>query len=273
MSQGSRREGRLPFSEAGLQYLRDHAIDPDVAVRRGLREESGWLVFPACDAQGLPAVRRRSLNGGPKFLGERGVSLGVWLVRRPEQPWIALLCEGGGDGLAADSALEAGNEFVQEMNFAVGAVPGTGCPVERIVDAARDLGAIEYAVGFDGDAPGRAAAVKAVDALRAAGFRAYPVDLPDGTDLADCLAREVDPSYWLASLIMESSAAEDQRQAEAALNDEQCAHPEARRLRFVSGAELRSVVPDEPDWVLDGYIARGSLVLVAGKPKVGKSTF
>jgi hypothetical protein len=44
------------------------------------------------------------------------------------------------------------------------------------------------------------------------------------------------------------------------------------RLPFVSAAELRASTPDEPPWVWDGYFARGAVSIVAGRPKVGKST-
>jgi hypothetical protein len=43
-------------------------------------------------------------------------------------------------------------------------------------------------------------------------------------------------------------------------------------LRFVSAVELGRVTPQTPAWVWDGYLARGSLTMLAGKPKCGKST-
>lgn len=43
-------------------------------------------------------------------------------------------------------------------------------------------------------------------------------------------------------------------------------------LRFVSAAELRTHAPDEPPWIWRGYLAPGAVTIVAGKPKVGKST-
>jgi hypothetical protein len=51
--------------------------------------------------------------------------------------------------------------------------------------------------------------------------------------------------------------------------------PEPRgdvELPFVWASELRDATPEEPDWVLDGYLAVGAVTLAAGKPKVGKST-
>lgn len=43
-------------------------------------------------------------------------------------------------------------------------------------------------------------------------------------------------------------------------------------LRFVSAAELRTHAPDEPPWIWRDYLAPGAVTIVAGKPKVGKST-
>jgi len=43
-------------------------------------------------------------------------------------------------------------------------------------------------------------------------------------------------------------------------------------LPFVAASDLRARTPAEPDWLLEGYLARHSLTLLAGKPKAGKST-
>jgi len=41
---------------------------------------------------------------------------------------------------------------------------------------------------------------------------------------------------------------------------------------FVPLAKLLSESPAEPDWIWPGYVAPGSITLLAGRPKVGKST-
>ncbi|MEA2190750.1 MAG: hypothetical protein QOI73_871 [Solirubrobacteraceae bacterium] len=46
----------------------------------------------------------------------------------------------------------------------------------------------------------------------------------------------------------------------------------AAPLRFLTVAELRALTPREPTWIWNGYLAAGSLSLLAGKPKAGKST-
>lgn len=44
-------------------------------------------------------------------------------------------------------------------------------------------------------------------------------------------------------------------------------------LRFVRLSDLVASSPGEPDWVWEGYVAGGAITLLAGRPKVGKSTF
>lgn len=43
-------------------------------------------------------------------------------------------------------------------------------------------------------------------------------------------------------------------------------------LRFLPISELIATTPPEPDWIVEGLIATGAITLLAGKPKVGKST-
>jgi hypothetical protein len=45
-----------------------------------------------------------------------------------------------------------------------------------------------------------------------------------------------------------------------------------RGLPFAPLSEVVAQAPDEPEWVLEGYLAPGSTTLFAGRPKVGKST-
>src|SRR5438552_256138 len=43
-------------------------------------------------------------------------------------------------------------------------------------------------------------------------------------------------------------------------------------ISFYSPRELREHAPTQPAWIWDGFVARGWLTIVGGKPKVGKST-
>ncbi len=46
----------------------------------------------------------------------------------------------------------------------------------------------------------------------------------------------------------------------------------SRALRFVPISEVADSAPAEPDWIWEGYLAPGTITLLAGRPKVGKST-
>ena len=50
------------------------------------------------------------------------------------------------------------------------------------------------------------------------------------------------------------------------------AEPPTPELRFVPATELAAQAPPEPAWVWTDYIAAGTVTLLAGKPKCGKST-
>ena len=63
---------------------------------------------------------------------------------------------------------------------------------------------------------------------------------------------------------------EIQRLADEIPRNGEAAPPE---LRFAWASELRDATPEEPPWVVTGYLARGAVTMVAGKPKAGKSTW
>jgi hypothetical protein len=86
----------------------------------------------------------------------------------------------------------------------------------------------------------------------------------------------------LAALIAEHRAAHDPADRKAWRPDyvqrtilrarTQPEQPPAVELQFVAPAELRLLAPLEPDWIWQGYLAPKTLTLLAGKPKLGKST-
>lgn len=210
----------MTLSAGAAAYLASHAIEPDVAELLGWREDRGSLVIPCSNGEGDPTDRRRSLDGGPKVIGERGATLGVtsWWPGRPlrDSRWV-LATEGEVDAAAAVSALlaaEGTDEAESAADYldglAIASVPGTGFPVKRLVEAMRAAGAQRVAVCFDADESGRRASERAIEALRDAGIDAYPVLLPDDQDLADVLAAEEPEmrAHRLATLLHESADAQ-----------------------------------------------------------------
>lgn len=200
------------FSAAGAAYFKVRGIDPEMASRCGVREENGAIVWPTVDADGAPALRRRSLNGGPKVRGPAGATLGVWWPTGPPDPGrVVLVAEGESDALAALSAL-ARDEQEAEARIArdavtVASVPGTGFPADRLVRALCDAGAPEAILALDGDAAGRAATAKMTRALIAAGLRVRALQLADGEDLASTLAVQDQPAAWLGRAILDAEPA------------------------------------------------------------------
>lgn len=290
------------FSDRALAYLTEHAIRPEVAHAAGVREDANALTLPCLDAEGLPTVRRRTLNGsGPKVMGEAGRSLGLtWWHQPPETVERVIVCEGEADALAALSAIrDSGSAARMLARAAIVSVPSTGFPPDRLVRALSAAGARAAALAYDSDDAGRKAGERARVALVEAGITAFPVRLPEGADVADLLAR-VQPSdraEALANALLNSECGPDADGDAAMSASEPTGDPlyasdaeweeweSARlarvaegepsvgtKLRFVSAADLRSVTPEEPEWVWEGYVARGAITLLAGKPKVGKST-
>lgn len=113
------------------------------------------------------------------------------------------------------------------------AIPGTGYPVDRLVE---ELAGVRQALlAFDGDDAGRAYSNRAARALAAAGVQPAPVELPDGRDLADLLAEHGSAAKrgdWLANLLADAGCAAEPRVAAAAepspLNGDGCARDSAR---------------------------------------------
>ena len=98
----------------------------------------------------------------------------------------------------------------------------------------------------------------------------------DGHDLSDWAAGAVTDEDRVEAKRVIVAAAESvepiTRSEFVATTEPAIATPQTT-VRFLTPAELHAQTPPEPDWLLDGYLARGVLTIgPAGKPKVGKST-
>jgi hypothetical protein len=245
-------------------YLAEHAIDPAIAEEVGVRVESDALIFPG--------GRVRSLNGaGPEVRQPKGRPLAAWWPRgRPDEASLVLVTEGESDGLAAVSWLPATPDCAGLRGLPVVAIPGTGFPIARLVEELCEVGAHEVVLGLDADRAGRTYLHRAAAALREQGIRPVPLELRDGFDLAAWLAA-IEPSERgerLADALVDAEAAAPPDAAENPSPPD----PDATSLHFRAWAEVRAVAPLAPPWVLGGYIARGLVTMLAGKPKAGKST-
>ena len=212
------------FGPAALDFYARHAIDPELAASCGVREAAGSLAYPCRAADGTPFDRLRSLNGaGPaKVKQPPGRPLTLWWpLGRPPGAEAVLVCEGESDALAA-------LEPLSESRFAavaVASIPGTGFPARRLAEQLGEVGARDAYLVFDADEAGRAYAKKAASALREAGIRPIVVELQEGADLAETLARVDDRPGWIEQALADAEAAVDE--IEAAPADPEAASPPA----------------------------------------------
>ena len=281
------------WSEAALAYFRAHAISPELAALCGVREEGLGLIFPWPIADGGWSWRKRSLNDAARrWQQEPGVSHQLsWITgweaaamaqgRTPGSPvdkGAVLIAEGPADALAALSAMwhaPADSGLYEQVN-AVAALPSASYRADRLAAELQAAGAAEAVLTLDGDTAGNAAAARLAEGLRAEGVRVAVLELRNGVDLADCLsaanARGSCPASWLAHAVADACAAAEEEQPPAQMGSAQHAGDHSAHLRFRSPRELRAAAPAEEPWVWEGYLSRGAITALAGKPKVGKST-
>ncbi len=201
-----------PFDGSVLDYFRSHAIDAAVATTVGVRQEGDSIVFPYVAEDGSRFERRRSLNGGPKVRQPKGAPLTLWQPRpATNDQTIALVCEGESDAVAALSALRVA-PFDDLRELPVYAIPGTGMPAERAVDALTQTGITQAWLAFDADDAGRRYFDKIAPLLLSRGIKVFCVFLPEGQDLADLLATVParERGEWIADALLEASAVDDE---------------------------------------------------------------
>jgi hypothetical protein len=194
-----------PWSPLALDYFKTHAISPESAAELGVREEDGALIYPYEAPDGSTFERRRPLKDG-KTLQPAGVGLTLWWPGGKSGDGLAFLTEGEGDGLAAVSNLASANGYAGG-GVKVASLPGTGFPAQRLAQELLDVGVEEAVLAFDGDNAGRNYTNRASVALREAGIRPIPIQLPNGYDLSDCLFAAEDAGAWLSEAITSAEAA------------------------------------------------------------------
>ena len=220
------------------------------------RAEIGWngqrYTFPIRDIDGtLRNVRLHKRGGDPKWLPtkDHGTAMLAYTKSLANEDVPVILAAGEIDALLTQQKLGKG--------FAV--VTGTGGEGYVPLDLSPLLGR-EVFVAYDLDEAGQLGAAKAVEALRAAGARAYNVDLTrlglpggDGADLSD---------YW--------NSGGTRADFHEALKHARAA-PEAReRFVPVSAADLAQPVPPM-EWLVKGVWPAGSYGTLAGEKKTLKT--
>jgi hypothetical protein len=193
------------LTDTARRYLAEHAIDALTVAELGITEHNGRLCYPN--------GRTIALNGdGPKALQPKGTPLELWWpTGPPEDGATVLVCEGESDALAALSTIglseiqHQGSPDHPLAGITVAAIPGVGYPISRL---AEDLRGVSVAIlGYDGDQAGRTATARAAEVLHKAGITCHDLAIPDGRDVADCLAA-LHPNLrvpWLAGRLDDSN--------------------------------------------------------------------
>jgi hypothetical protein len=203
----------MPWSAAVLDYFASRAIVPDVAAELGVRESRGELEFPYPNGAAEQFSRTRSLNGaGPKVRQPSATMLVPWQPVRNGKAREVLVTEGESDALAAISALRR-SPLGQFHDLPVLAIPGTGCPVTRVVEHLASTECQQAWVALDADDAGRAYTEKLIPLLGEKGIRICRVDFADGFDLADSLAAvaENERGDWIANALLDARAATEEQ--------------------------------------------------------------
>jgi hypothetical protein len=262
----------VEWSPEALAYFAEHAVDPDVAALAGVTETTVGLVFPTVDADAFAAPRVRRLRGdGPKVAGPRAVRPGVWWpIGAPlGGTGVVVVTEGESDALAVWSAAWRSSgrtaEVLAKELAGVASIPGTSFPADRLVSAVASADVTDVVLALDGDDPGRKSTARLAEALAGSGVRVAVLELKDGHDLADELARSDDASGWLANALLDA----------APLEPSPGDAPELEVDRFGGRrydlAELIAAVDQEPPWRVEPIAADGHLTLLAAAGGEGKT--
>jgi putative DNA primase/helicase len=130
----------------------------------------------------------------------------------------------------------------------------------------------DVAVVADRDEPGRKHAAEVARALEGVAADVAVLEPTKGKDVAENLAAgggvgelaDVTPIFLSATKglpVAESISAANEESGESGLS-----------LPFARVGDVIANAPPEPDWTWQGYLAPESIALLAGRPKVGKST-
>jgi hypothetical protein len=277
------REGLTPKVLARLEALRGWT--PAALERLGIGFDGERVVIPVRDETGglLSFLRYSPTGVTPKMLAEAGATRELFpppeMIGDDEHGGLLFLDEGEPDTIALWS-----------LGLAAVGVPGTGKWGSGW--AARFSGRRwKVVVCFDCDTSGRSCAAEVAQALLAEGVDVRVLDLDpsrdDGFDLSDYLAGAVsieernEAAHMLrtraqALPLFAPSAVSVSFPSTSSGKGNGPGHrtvsEEGWRLPFAPLAVKLANVPEEPDWFWEGFVCPTVLTLLAGLPKVGKST-
>lgn len=292
------------YSPAVLDWLNAHGgIFEEIAELAGWSANFDLIRFEYKDKDGT-YFRVRQLPDG-KVMQPKGRSLTLWTPLGTDG--LLLAVEGESDLLSVATALYTIDDVVDEeaereltrreglpppvAEIVPVAVPGVGNCHDQLADLAEER-VSNVLIAFDGDKGGRDNAAKLASKINAkAGVSAMIVPLPDGRDISDLLAVDVDvdSAEVLANLIAEAEAGAE----EVPVDDDPGPEVEpveplpndavAGLLDQVAGVLDRYIVlPGEHErtalalftahtWVIDGGHATPYMLIVSPEKRSGKS--
>jgi DNA polymerase-1 len=244
-----RARGLWPTSRTG-------AGEPVHRTRYELRGPDGRLLAVHV-REDLPGGRKRfwweGADGTRGLDGMRPVDLLFGLERLPHHPGEPVVLV---EGEKAASALQ------QAGILAVGTVCGAAAtPSEAVL---RHLVGRRVILWRDRDEIGHSHMLRIAEILHRLGHRDIrlvepPEDVPEGWDAADAIAEGRD-----VRAIIEGAQP---------YNPTAVGVPGRTSPRILTAAEfLEEAESPEPEWVVDGLVPSGGVVLLVGRPKSGKST-
>jgi KaiC/GvpD/RAD55 family RecA-like ATPase len=253
----------MSFSSAARDYLLEHGIAEDAAVACGVREESGYVLYPYVTDDDERYNRRRPIGGGNVRTPAGAKAAAWWPQGPPERAERVLVAEGESDALAAVTAQRAASDPHERTlldGLVVVAVPGAGFPPDRLRDALARRECTEAILAFDGDDAGRRGAHRTAATLRAAGITVLQIDPEDGHDLADCIAAAEHPAAWLANQVADAQAFAEENRADSSPAD---------TFPLLSFDDLLAL--PEPSWLIDGLVPASGLSVLYGRPGAAKT--
>lgn len=231
------------LSRRGLPY--DQLVAKGIVDRYRIGYDGKFLTFPIFDEQGECLFLRlvHSVEGQePKSKSPEGARSELWPLRdllEAEGECDVILCEGEMDALTA-------------IFQGYVAVTGTGGANGWRKEWTNLFRGKRVYIAYDGDRVGRKAALDRARDLSSVAKDVFILPLPDGEDLN---------SLWQKGVALPSLVERAQR-------------PPIRMMRVLDGEEFYGMYKDSANkpWIVEGLVRPGQLVLLAARPKSGKTT-
>lgn len=234
-----------PPERTAWPVMHCHAGCSFAEVRVALQRAGGLPVRTTFNVNGVPHYRTdgaaKKTMSWPKGTSPRTLLYRSEILSELEAGSTVVVVEG-------EAACEAAE------GIGLHSVATLGADVMPTKEMLEQLRAFDVVLAPDNDEPGRRHMQQLGQALREVGVRSRLLDvpgLPEKGDMADFKGtpEEIAALVAAAPKLVPST------------------------LRFVTARQLSAATPEQPNWLVEGLVARGVLTELGAKIKVGKSTF